>query len=141
MVRTTLYKWNSLLIFYLLRLSANNNSSAPQPARPASTSGGKSSVADPPYKGVVKMIFLVFNLGFMIFLAATGALGIAAAGASGNINSSGVIFVGIYLMLFAAIEFIYEIAQVCPNKTLDDILKRNFGFLYGMIGKGLFIML
>lgn len=77
----------------------------------------------------------------MIFLAATGALGIGNAGSSGNINESGVVFVGIYMILFAAIVFIYEISQVLPSKSLDETIKKNFGFLYGVIGKGLFICL
>lgn len=77
----------------------------------------------------------------MIFLAATGALGIGNAGSSGNINESGVVFVGIYMILFAAIVFIFEISQVIPSQALDMIFKKNFGFLYGQIGKGLFITL
>jgi hypothetical protein len=91
-----------------------------------------------PYKGVVKGIFLTLNLGFMLFLAAVGALGI---GASDNVSDTGVIFVGIYMILFAAIVFIFEVSQICPCTALDTIIKRNFGFLYGMIGKGLFICL
>ena len=78
------------------------------------------------------------NLGMMIFLAATGALGIQQ---SDSVNDTSVVFVGIYLILFAAIVFIYEIAQLCPDSSVDSFFKRNFGYLYGIIGKSLFIML
>lgn len=86
----------------------------------------------------MKGVLLFFNLGFMVFLAATGALGV---GGANDINDTGTIFVGIYMILFAAVVFIYEMAQLCPGKSLDMIMKRNFGFLYGEIGKGLFILL
>lgn len=74
----------------------------------------------------------------MVFLAATGALGV---GSASSINDTGTIFVGLYMIIFAAVVFIYELSQMCPGKSLDNLMKRNFGFLYGTIGKGLFILL
>lgn len=93
---------------------------------------------DAPYKTIVQGIFLVLNLGLMLFLAAVGALGV---GASNSTDDTGVIFVGIYLIIFAGIVFIYEAVQVCHIEMLDNLWKRNFGFLYGTIGKGIFILL
>lgn len=84
------------------------------------------------------MACLIMNLGLMIFMAATGALGI---GGSDNVDDTGVVFVGIYLIVFAAILTFFEIAQLCPGGRLDEFVKRNFGFLYGNIGKGLFLVL
>lgn len=112
--------------------SSNQNPSS------GAASPKKRSEPEPPYKGLVKGIFLFFNLGFMVFMAATGALGIASAN---SVNDTGAVFVGIYMILFAAIVFIYEVAQIFPSKKLDDLIKVNFGFLYGIIGKGLFILL
>lgn len=74
----------------------------------------------------------------MVFLAATGAIGIGAADGT---DDTGTVFVGIYLILFAGIQFFYEIAQMCPGKSLDMIMKKNFGFLYGEVGKGCYLML
>lgn len=82
------------------------------------------------------MVFI--NLGMMIFLAATGALGVKS---STSINDTGVVFMGIYMILFAAIVTIYEISQFFPGGSLDNVMKKNFGFMYGVIGKGLFILL
>jgi len=109
----------------------------PTSSYPTSSAATSSSEADPPYKKTVKGLFTFFNLGFMVFLAATGALGV---GSADSINDTGDIFVGIYMVLFAAIVFIYEISQFCPNTSLDTFMKRNFGYLYGVIGKGLFIL-
>lgn len=117
-----------------------NSASAPSPAaqKVASTSSPSRTAAsgpEPRYKNVVKTTFLVFNMGFMVFLAAVGALGV---GSANDINDTGVIFVGIYLCLFAAIEFLFEVSQICPVSRLDEFMKKNFGFLFGIIGKSLF---
>lgn len=71
-------------------------------------------------------------------VAATGALGVKD---SNSVNDTGVIFVGIYLIVFAAILFAYEMAQICPIEAFDLPMKRNFGFLYGPNGKGLYMLL
>ena len=69
-------------------------------------------------------------------MASTGAIGIKNAG---SVEDTGTVFVGLYLILFASILFIYELAQVCPCSALDNLWKRNFGFLYGPNGKGLYM--
>lgn len=93
---------------------------------------------DPPYFRTVKTAFFITNIGMMIFLAATGALGI---GSANGINDTGLIFVGLYLIIFAGLVFFYELAQVLRWERLDMFMKRNFGFLYGVNGKGLFILM
>ncbi len=118
--------------------SSNPTSNSAPAATSPTTSKSNNNGIDPPYKSVVKWTFFFLNIGFMLFLAAVGALGV---GASNNIDDTGVIFVGIYMILFAAIEFIFEISQVMPWEALDTFIKKNFGFLYGMIGKGMFITL
>jgi hypothetical protein len=40
------------------------------------------------------------------------------------------------MLLFAALLFIFEAVQICPWAPIDNILKRNFGFFYGVLGKG-----
>ncbi|RYG62484.1 hypothetical protein EON64_17785 [archaeon] len=85
----------------------------------------------------MKNVFLVVNMGAMVFMAATGAIGIAN---TDSINDTGVIFVGIYMLLFASVQFVFEISQLCPSSSLNTVMKKNFGFLYGTIGKGLFML-
>jgi hypothetical protein len=126
-------------LFSLGRLSA----SAPPAAAPSAASSSYPTAAadgadEPKNKRLVQGILSFFNLGFMVFLAATGALGV---GSADNINDTGTIFVGIYMIVFAAVVFIFEMSQLCPGTSLDNLMKRNFGFLYGINGKGLFILL
>lgn len=108
-------------------------SSSSSSAVAASPSGDK-----PPYFYAVKMAFFITNIGMMVFLAAVGALGI---GSANSINDTGVIFVGLYLIIFAGLVVFYELAQVLHWERLDEFMKRNFGFLYGTYGKGFFILM
>ena len=60
---------------------------------------------------------------------------------SDSINDSAVVFVGLYMILFSAILVGYELAQCRPASSLDNLLKKNVGFLYGPIGKSVYIIL
>jgi hypothetical protein len=129
-------------------LSSNkqtSSSSAPEmppaPLTPASGKAGgsaKAAVNLPPYFMAVQVTMTVINMGLMIFMAAVGVLGVLNAN---NVDDTGVIFVGIYLVIFAGIEFMYELAQVQPLESLDTLVKKNFGFLYGLNGRGCFFLL
>ena len=74
----------------------------------------------------------------LFFLAATGALGIAEVNGTGGAST---VFVGLYLIIFAAIVFTNEIAQNANIEALETFYKKNFGFLYGMVGKAMFFIL
>ena len=118
---------------------------APSPAAPAasgdveSSSGVAANTGEkPPYFYAVKMTFFIVNMGMMIFMAAVGALGI---GSANSINDTGVIFVGLYLIIFAGLVVFYELAQILNWERLDMFMKKNFGFLYGVYGKGFFILM
>mmetsp|Transcript_171 Transcript_171/g.142 ORF Transcript_171/g.142 Transcript_171/m.142 type:complete len:201 (-) Transcript_171:18-620(-) len=121
--------------------SRNSQSTAPIASSTAPTSNYSSSSAsspdDPPYKWLIRYSFLIFNLGLAIMMCACGALGVAN---STSVTDTGVVFVGIYMLIFGAILFLYEIAQIAPCSALDLLLKRNFGFLYGTFGKGAYLL-
>lgn len=85
-----------------------------------------------PISTLIKFI----NMALMIFLAFVGAMAVKSADSGDDID---VIFVGIYVILFAAIEFLFEISQFCT--CFDGTIKRNFGFLYGPIGKCCYFLL
>jgi hypothetical protein len=108
------------------------------------TSGSKTGeVADtgpkPAHHAAVVWTFIVISMGAMVFLAATGALGVMSAN---NIDSTGTVFVGLYLLVFSAIEFTWEVAQLMPvDNHLDAAMKKNFGFLYGTVGRGMFFVM
>lgn len=121
------------------RLRGSNSDSAPAASNGIKTdNSGSQDQSNVPYKRPVQTLFLVVNLGMAIFMAATGALGV---GSADSINDTGNIFVGIYMFLFACIAFIFEVVQFCPGSSIEIIIRRNFGFLYGTIGKSLYTLL
>ena len=90
----------------------------------------------PAYYAAVVWTFTIVSMGCMVFLAATGALGVISAD---GVDSTGTVFVGLYLLIFSAIEFTWEVAQLMPaDNYVDMAMKKNFGFLYGTVGLGLF---
>jgi hypothetical protein len=131
------------LILYVVRI--NNPSRPNDPASKATTnSSGNSKNAtvnesplvveksNPKCKGFVKAIFLIINLGLMIMMSATGALGIKN---SSSITDSSTIIVGLYMILFSGMLATFEIIQIYPCSLIDILYKKNFGFLYGLMGK------
>jgi hypothetical protein len=64
-------------------------------------------------------------------------MGVALA--SGLDDTSNV-FVGLYMILFAAILFTYECIQLYPCTYLDNLYKKNFGFLYGSVTKSAYML-
>jgi len=44
-----------------------------------------------------------------------------------------------YVCLFATILFSYELSRIIKISVVENILRENFGFLYGLFGKGSFI--
>ena len=84
---------------------------------------------------VGRRVFYIFNLGIPVFLAYTGAMGLTAL-TSYDSDSTATVFQSIYMLLFAALLFIFEAVQICPCGPVDNVLKRNFGFFYGVYGKG-----
>ena len=92
----------------------------------------KSVVSQPKFKGVVKAIFLIINMALMVMMSATGVLGIKN---SSSVTDVSTVIVGLYMILFAAMLAIFELIQIYPCSAIDFLYKKNFGFLYGMIGK------
>ena len=70
-------------------------------------------------------------------MAATGVLGIWQADST---SDTGVVFMGLYMLIFALILAIFEISQLRPTMGIDNLWKRNFGFLYGPIGRGIYMI-
>jgi polyferredoxin len=90
----------------------------------------------------VRRFLYIFALGFPVFLAFTGAAGImtiqvkVGASTTETNNNTSIAFMGIYMIIFAALMFIYECCVICPISIVDNWMKKNFGFMYGPIGRG-----
>lgn len=57
-----------------------------------------------------------------------------------GLDQSGKIFVAVYMFFFASLLFVFEGVQVRSVEALDHIFKRNFGFMYNVMGKALYII-
>ena len=112
----------------------NDNSNSPI----NSSSSSANANDEHPHKKMFLGASAVINLGLSFMIAATGAI---AIGDVNNVDDSGQVFVGLYMILFSAILFAFEVLQMKPNNNLDEIYKRNFGFLYGNIGKPCYLLL
>lgn len=50
-------------------------------------------------------------------------------------------FVACYMLFFSSLLFMFEFVEIRPVEWVDHMLRRNFGFLYGTMGKSLYIIL
>jgi len=118
----------------------------------------------PKYKCYAQYTFHLINMGICFFVAGTGALALKFATDSTRIiqtlpsigavlcnpnnitecstkeDDIGNSFVGIYMVLFALILFVFEMGQLCSIGPVDRMMKKNFGFLYGINGKACYIV-
>lgn len=58
-----------------------------------------------------------------------------------GVDQSGRIFVAVYMFFFATLLFVFEGVQIRSMEALDHVFRRNFGFLYNVMGKSFFIIL
>ena len=82
-----------------------------------------------------RKIFYIFNLGIPVFLAYTGVMGLITL-KEYTAQSTSTVFQSVYMILFATLLFVFEAIQICPCEAVDNVIKRNFGFFYGVFGKG-----
>lgn len=73
-----------------------------------------------------------------ILMSATAVLGLSMLN---GIEEAGKIFVGVYMLFFSILLFIFELVQVHPWEAADHMFQRNFGFLYSAKGKAFYIIL
>jgi hypothetical protein len=58
-----------------------------------------------------------------------------------GVEASGKLFVASYMMFFSLLLFFFELTEIRQIEWLEHMLRRNFGFLYGTMGKSLYIIL
>ena len=57
-----------------------------------------------------------------------------------GVDKSGKIFVAVYMFFFASLLFVFEGAQIRHVEAVDNVLKRNFGFMFNVMGKALYMI-
>eukprot|EP01036_Dinobryon_divergens_P025443 gene25443-33993_t len=79
----------------------------------------------------------VFTILLCILMFATSIIGVQYIN---GVETSGKIFVATYMFFFSLLLFSFEVVQIWPVEWIDHIYRRNFGFLYGALGKSFFII-
>lgn len=57
-----------------------------------------------------------------------------------NLNDVTNCFLGAYMVLFAAILFLYELCWWQPFPAINRTFRKNFGFMYGLRSKGFYLV-
>lgn len=81
----------------------------------------------------------LFNMGLAALMTALGVLTIIQVQRTG-VNDLSEPFLAFYMILFAVLLFLYELMWWSPMKKLNKDMRKNFGFLYGLRGKGLYLI-
>ena len=113
--------------------------------------------------------FGFLTIGMCVFVAATGAMAVkfstsenrvlsvdgssmctpmipatnpptASAECATPANDTGNVFVGLYMVAFAFILFVFEVGRLTGATAINTLMKKNFGFLTGVHGKSLYII-
>lgn len=102
----------------------------------AVSSTGESSTSK---KNTLFFWFLrVVTMGLCCLMCATAVLGLMTLE---GVDAVGKVFVGVYMVFFSVLLFLFEMIQISPCEALDHMFKRNFGFLFSTKGKAFYIIL
>ena len=87
------------------------------------------------------MALSVLDMGLAAMMAALGVLTIIQVHKSGfNAGDLSEPFLATYMILFSLLLFMYELMWWTPLPGVNKAMRKNFGFLYGLRGKGLYLI-
>lgn len=81
----------------------------------------------------------ILNMGLCAMMAALGVLTIIEVESSG-VGELSEPFLAAYMVMFAGLLFTYELMWWAPSPAINKALRKNFGFMYGLQGKGLYLV-
>ena len=93
--------------------------------------------------GRIRFILVVvscLNFGIAGMMAALGVLTIIKFKGESFQEIAATPFLASYMILFALLLFLYELMWWVPVPTINRTLRKNFGFMYGLKGKGLYLI-
>ncbi len=90
------------------------------------------------YKTAILSSLKILTLGLSVLMFFTALYGISQMN---GFDDLGQVFTGVYMLCFSIMLAAYELIQFWPWEALDNMYRRNFGFLYGVKGKGFFVIL
>jgi hypothetical protein len=80
----------------------------------------------------------VFNIGLSVMISALGVLTMMTL--TFPVFDLSLVFLSVYMILFALLLFSYELMWWIPIPWLNKMLRKNFGFMYGLGGKGVYLI-
>ena len=79
----------------------------------------------------------ILDLGLAVMMAALGVLTLLEFN---SITDTAAAFLAAYMIVFAILLFTYEVMWWAAIPWLNKMLRKNFGFLYGLKGKGMYLI-
>jgi len=89
--------------------------------------------------GIVLCLLSLVNMGLAAMMTALGVLTIIQVHRTG-LGDLSEPFLAAYMILFAVLLFVYELMWWSPLPKLNKDMRKNFGFMYGLRGKGLYLV-
>jgi len=89
--------------------------------------------------GCINVALSIYNLGIAAMMGALGIIALVHYNPS-SLNDLTQLFLSIYMAIFATLLFSYELIFWTHIPKLNVMYRKNFGFLYGLKGKGLFLI-
>ena len=93
-------------------------------------------------RGEGKGFLAILSFWCMGLAAAMGTLGAMTVidNRPSDLNDVTNCFLGVYMVIFAAILFIYELCWWQPFPAINRTFRKNFGFMYGLRSKGFYLI-
>lgn len=113
-------------------------SSEPLNAGNVVSSSGEAGTGDSKKNTLFFWFLRIVTMGLCALMCATAVLGLLSMD---GVDAVGKAFVGVYMLFFSVLLFLFELIQIRPCEALDHMFKRNFGFLYSTKGKAFYIIL
>jgi hypothetical protein len=96
-----------------------------------------SSTSSQKQRKLLFWVLKIVTISLCMLMVITGGIGLTEID---GFDAIGSILVAIYMMFFGSLLLCFEITQIRPVESVDFMLRRNFGFLYGAKGKAFFIL-
>lgn len=88
-----------------------------------------------------KIVIVLLSLLDFLLAAAMALLGVTSLlEMSFSIDNLSAAFLSAYMIIFASLLFVYELVWWQPFPALNKNFRKNFGFMYGLRGKGLYLI-
>jgi COPI associated protein len=85
------------------------------------------------------VLLSMLNIGLSAMMAALGVLTLISVHKNG-VDGLSEPFLAAYMVMFAILLFVYELMWWRAMPGLNKSLRKNFGFLYGLRGKGFYLI-